>query len=172
MKTSLLTFCFWCLIALTVQSQPQEPVMDQTVWQSLQTDLQEVGDETSVAIKFYYGITGVDRCCEFDREKDLDKLWSIIKFLQDRPKAKIEIGSHTDCRGAKRSNLASSRRNLRSLKEELKTVCDSIDQTELLKRVAFRGYGESRPLEECECGDCSSEQHARNNRLSIRLLKM
>ncbi|MGB1040543.1 MAG: OmpA family protein, partial [Flavobacteriales bacterium] len=78
----------------------------------------------------------------------------------------IEIGSHTDCIGSEKSNLRLSNKRA-------KAVIDYVVSKGILKdRIFGKGYGETRPLEPCDCeeNDCLEDQHALNRRTEFRIV--
>ncbi len=91
----------------------------------------------------------------------LDK--HILPKLKEDKNTVVEIGSHTDSRGSKTSN--------QDLSELLsKSVAEYLNQKGIeTSRMIAVGYGESRPLNECEDGaDCSESEHAKNRRTEFK----
>lgn len=72
-----------------------------------------------------------------DAAKELDK---IVKVMQDNPKIKIELGSHTDTRGSAEKNLVLSEKRAKSAVDYIISRGISAD------RIKAKGYGESKPL--------------------------
>lgn len=98
-----------------------------------------------------------------DAAKELDK---IVKILNDNPKLSIKLNSHTDCRGNDNYNINLSRRRANSSKEYItERISDSF-------RVSAEGMGETKPVENCECNECSEEQHQKNRRTEFIVIKM
>ena len=101
-----------------------------------------------------------------DAKIELDK---IVKIMNDNPTLVIEFGSHTDCRGTEIYNKALSERRAKSSAAYIKSrISDP-------SRIYGTGYGESKPLNTCECeGDkisqCSSEQHQANRRTEFKII--
>ena len=96
----------------------------------------------------------------------LDK---IVDKLKDNPKIVVEIGVHTDCRGLAQNNLDLSDDRARTLKDYV--VSKGIDP----KRVTYIGYGESVPINKCECEEtiivpCSEQEHQQNNRVELKVI--
>lgn len=96
-----------------------------------------------------------------DAAVELDKL---VQTLLDNPTVKIELSSHTDCRGKDAYNLTLS-------EKRAKSAVDYVIQHGIAKdRVTSKGYGESKPVETCECTKCTEEQHQRNRRTEFKVL--
>ncbi len=97
---------------------------------------------------------------------ELDK---IVDRLKDNPKIVVELGVHTDCRGLAQNNLDISDERAHLIKEYV--VSKGIDS----KRVTFIGYGESVPVNKCECEEtvvvpCSEQEHQQNNRVEFKVI--
>jgi outer membrane protein OmpA-like peptidoglycan-associated protein/tetratricopeptide (TPR) repeat protein len=98
-----------------------------------------------------------------DAAKILDGL---VDILRDNPSLEIELGSHTDSRGADKYNLALSQRRAQSAVNYL--VSKGISRT----RMVAKGYGETQLLNKCEDGvTCSDAQHQENRRTVFTILK-
>ena len=79
----------------------------------------------------------------------------------------IELGAHTDSRGAEDYNLQLSLRRAESAKEFL------IQRGIAHERVKAIGYGEALPRNRCADGvDCSEEEHQHNRRTEVKILKI
>jgi outer membrane protein OmpA-like peptidoglycan-associated protein len=95
-----------------------------------------------------------------DAEIELNK---IVTIMNDNPTIKIELGSHTDCRGSASYNMSLSDRRAKSSAEYIrKRISDP-------SRIFGKGYGESKLVNHCECegdtkSDCSEEEHQMNRR--------
>lgn len=98
-----------------------------------------------------------------DAAEELDKL---VATLMENPTVKIELSSHTDCRGRDAYNLQLSQRRAKS-------AVDYIISKGIAKdRVVSKGYGKSKPSEDCKCEQCTDEQHQRNRRTEFKVLSM
>ena len=88
------------------------------------------------------------------------ELAKIIAVLQEYPKMKIDVRSHTDSRGNDEYNRKLSDRRVKStIKYMIKKGGISAD------RLTGRGYGEEQCVNECSNGvDCSEEDHQLNRR--------
>lgn len=93
----------------------------------------------------------------------LDK---IILVLKINTALKLEIGAHTDSKG-------SSERNMTLSEKRAKTVRDYIVNSGIeSKRIASKGYGETKLKN--NCGDnqpCSEAEHAQNRRIEFKIIE-
>jgi len=97
-----------------------------------------------------------------DAAKELDK---VIAFLNNNPDVSVELSSHTDCRGSRKSNMNLSEKRAKSAADYIKDGIDNPDQ------IYGRGYGESKPINECaNCADCTEEEHAENRRTEFTIV--
>lgn len=89
---------------------------------------------------------------------------NLLAYLQDEQGSVIEIGSHTDARGANASNQKLSESRAKSVVEYL--ISKGIDKDRLLGV----GYGEAQPMNECRDGvKCSESKHAQNRRTEFKV---
>ncbi len=108
---------------------------------------------------------------EFDKwdilpssETELDKL---VKVLKDNPSWKVELGSHTDCRGTDSYNEKLSQKRSDSAVEYI--VSKGIQRS----RITAKGYGEYQLVNHCKDGvECTEEQHQQNRRTEFTILGM
>jgi hypothetical protein len=103
-----------------------------------------------------------------DAAQELDK---IVAIMQEYPGMIIELGSYTDCRGDASYNLSLSDRRAKSSAKYI--ISKGINK----KRIYGKGYGESKPANQCECeGDrvtpCTEEEHQMNRRTEFIIVKM
>jgi outer membrane protein OmpA-like peptidoglycan-associated protein/tetratricopeptide (TPR) repeat protein len=96
-----------------------------------------------------------------DAALELDKL---VQTLVDNPSVKIELSAHTDCRGKDAYNMDLSSKRAKSAVDHL------IKQGIAKDRLISKGYGETKPVEACECTKCNEEQHQRNRRTEFKVL--
>ncbi|MEO7080774.1 MAG: OmpA family protein [Flavobacteriales bacterium] len=96
-----------------------------------------------------------------DAALELDKL---VQTLNDNPSVKIELSSHTDCRGNDAYNMSLSEKRAKSAVDYL------IKQGIAKDRLTAKGYGETKPVETCECTKCTEEQHQANRRTEFKVL--
>lgn len=98
-----------------------------------------------------------------DAALELDKL---IDALLENPTVRIELSSHTDCRGRDAYNQSLSERRAKSAVDYIISKGISRD------RVVSKGYGKSKPSEPCKCEECTDDQHQRNRRTEFKVLSM
>jgi outer membrane protein OmpA-like peptidoglycan-associated protein len=98
-----------------------------------------------------------------DAAEELDKL---VATLLENPTVKIELSSHTDCRGKDAYNMSLSERRAKSAVDYI--ISKGIDKD----RVKSKGYGKTKPSEDCKCDQCTEEQHQRNRRTEFKVLSM
>lgn len=97
-----------------------------------------------------------------DAAVELDKL---VQTLMDNPTVKIELSSHTDCRGNAAYNQSLSEKRAKSAVEYL------VKQGIAKDRLTYKGYGLTKPVETCECSKCTEEQHQANRRTEFKVLE-
>lgn len=95
---------------------------------------------------------------------ELDKL---IYFMYTNPEVIIEAGSHTDCIGTKSSNLRLSNKRAKVIRDYV--ISKGISK----ERIIGKGYGESRPLNKCDCNEnnCSEKDYSTNRRTEFRIVR-
>ncbi len=99
-----------------------------------------------------------------DAAKILD---SLAFYLNKYPGMEVELGSHCDCRGGTKFNWWLSMRRAKSAVKYLSTK--GINR----KRLTYKGYGESRPLNHCVDGvSCSEEEYQINRRTTVKVTKL
>lgn len=95
---------------------------------------------------------------------ELDKIFAV---MQEYPKMRIDIRSHTDSRSSAKSNLVLSDKRAKSIMAWL--VGKGIDAS----RLRGKGYGESKLLNRCKDGvKCSEEEHLKNRRSEFVIVSM
>ncbi|MCX2451015.1 OmpA family protein [Pedobacter sp. PLR] len=98
-----------------------------------------------------------------DAAKELDKLLGILK--ENRAIA-IELGAHTDSRGADQYNQWLSQRRANAAAQYL--IDRGIDHS----RITAKGYGETMLLNKCGNGvKCSHAEHQLNRRTEFKIIK-
>jgi outer membrane protein OmpA-like peptidoglycan-associated protein len=100
------------------------------------------------------------------RPEGADELNNLIKLLQDHPRMKIELRTHTDSRGDDTYNMKLSQKRSEAVVNYL--ISKGIDK----HRLVAKGYGETRLLNNCKNGvECSEEEHQVNRRTEFKILK-
>ena len=102
-----------------------------------------------------------------DAEVELKKL---VKVMNDNPTLKIELGSHTDCRGTEEYNKSLSNRRAKSSANYIKSRISNPS------RITYKGHGELKPVNSCKCDDekgdsCSEQEHQANRRTEFIIVK-
>ena len=88
----------------------------------------------------------------------------LISFLKDNKDIIIEIGVHTDSRGDDDYNLELSEKRAQAVAEYI------YENGIYRNRVRYRGYGETKLLNECKNNIfCSTEKHLENRRIEFRI---
>ena len=95
-----------------------------------------------------------------DAEPSLNQL---VKILNENPSIRIELASHTDCRGDSDYNGSLSAKRAQSAVYYL--MQNGIDAS----RLDARGYGEERPAINCVCDDCTEDEHQANRRTTFTI---
>ena len=95
---------------------------------------------------------------------ELDKL---VKVMNDNPKWKVELGSHTDSRGSDSYNMTLSQKRSDSAVSYIVSKGISKD------RIIAKGYGETELVNKCDDGvPCSEAEHRKNRRTEFKILEM
>jgi len=95
---------------------------------------------------------------------ELEKIYAV---MQEYPKMRIDIRSHTDSRSSAKSNLALSDKRAKSIMFWL------VNKGIAANRLKGKGFGESQLLNKCKDGvKCSEEDHLRNRRSEFMILSM
>lgn len=91
---------------------------------------------------------------------------SAITLLKQSKKLRVSIAAHSDSRGSSAYNMALSVKRANAAKLYLKA--HGIPSN----RIVTKGYGESKPVNQCADGvTCSEDEHALNRRLEIKLIR-
>lgn len=100
------------------------------------------------------------------RDRSKIELEKISVAMKQRPKLKIEIFAHADSRGGDKYNIWLSERRARRARQYL--IESEIDPS----RIIFKGYGESRLLNDCgDNVDCTVEEHQQNRRIEFIIVR-
>ena len=98
------------------------------------------------------------------RADAIPKLDNLLKILRDNEGIRIQLSSHTDCRGEDDYNIDLSQRRAQSVVDFL--IESGIDPAVLVAK----GYGETSPAADCSCSKCSEEEHQENRRTTFKIL--
>lgn len=103
-----------------------------------------------------------------DAAVELDK---VVKAMNEYPNMYIELGAHTDCRGAAGANIKLS--GARAKASAAYIIKKGIKKD----RIVGKGYGEAKLLNGCKCEgkikpNCSEDEHAKNRRTEFIITKL
>jgi peptidoglycan-associated lipoprotein len=94
----------------------------------------------------------------------MPSLTYLMRLLEDNPDLRIELGSHTDCRGENDYNQVLSEKRAKSVIDFL------LNRGVAFNRLVAKGYGEAIPSVICDCAVCTEEEHQINRRTSFKIL--
>lgn len=98
------------------------------------------------------------------RSDALHELDKIVRVLHDNPTIKIELSSHTDSRGGDDYNYQLSQRRAESAVNYI--ISQGIDSS----RMVAKGYGETKPVNQCTNGvPCGKDLHQANRRTEFKV---
>lgn len=87
----------------------------------------------------------------------------IVTVLNDFPEMNLEISAHTDNKGKNLYNLALSKRRAKS------AVAYLLSKGIASERLIHKGYGETKPINDCK--NCTPEQDQANRRVEFNIIK-
>lgn len=92
---------------------------------------------------------------------------NVVHIMEENPSLKIELSSHTDCRGSNAYNMILSENRAKSAVAYI--VGKGIEQN----RLVAKGYGETKLLNSCSDGKrCPEPEHQRNRRTELKVLSI
>ena len=92
---------------------------------------------------------------------------NVVNIMNQNPSLKIELSSHTDCRGSNAYNMILS--NARAKSAVAYIVGKGIEKN----RLTAKGYGETKLLNGCYDGiHCSEVKHQQNRRTELKVLSI
>ncbi len=97
-----------------------------------------------------------------DAEPTLNRLADV---LRQNPNIRIQLGSHTDCRGNNSYNEDLSQKRAQSAVNYL--ISRGIDA----ERLSAIGYGEQQPAADCACSRCTETEHQANRRTTFKVVE-
>jgi outer membrane protein OmpA-like peptidoglycan-associated protein len=109
---------------------------------------------------------------KFDIRQDaMAQLDKIVGIMNEYPAMVIELGSHTDCRGAKEANKTLSDNRANASADYIKSRISNPT------RISGVGYGEAKLKVNCPCegkvvSNCPEEEHAKNRRTEFIVKKV
>lgn len=99
-----------------------------------------------------------------DAAMELDRL---VKVLEKNPKIHIELSSHTDSRAGDQYNMILSDKRAKAAVQYI--ISKGIDT----KRMKWKGYGESKLVNNCKNDvPCTEEEHQKNRRTEFKVIKI
>jgi outer membrane protein OmpA-like peptidoglycan-associated protein len=106
---------------------------------------------------------------DFDKwnilEESKVELNKLVRIMEDNPTIKVELGSHTDCRGSDNYNKWLSQKRSES------AVGYIISRGISKERIIAKGYGETQLVNGCKNGvKCSEPEHRKNRRTEFKLI--
>lgn len=117
-------------------------------------------EKVSYLLNIYYdvGRTSV-------KKESVPELFRLLALLKDNPALIVEIGSHTDAQGQAQFNQKLSQRRADNIVQWL--VGEGISR----RKLVARGYGESKPVNDCVDGkECSEKEYQMNRRTEFRVI--
>ncbi|HJW31437.1 MAG TPA: OmpA family protein, partial [Saprospiraceae bacterium] len=96
-----------------------------------------------------------------DAKPELNKLSVLLKT---NPNIRIQLTSHTDCRGTDEYNLELSQKRAQAAIDYLKSTGIPAVRLEAV------GMGETSPAVNCVCEQCTEEQHQANRRTTFKVI--
>ena len=99
------------------------------------------------------------------RDDAKPSLNELAKILKDNPGIRIQLGSHTDCRADDDYNMDLSQKRAQSAVDYL------IDNGINPSRLAAVGYGETQFAVDCECSECTEDEHQANRRTTFKVVQ-
>lgn len=100
------------------------------------------------------------------REDAKPSLNRLFDLMQQNTNISIQINSHTDCRGTDVYNMKLSDARAASVVRYL------MEKGVEGGRLKSKGFGESAPVEQCDCKHCTEAQYQENRRTEFQILKM
>jgi len=96
--------------------------------------------------------------------ESLAELDRIVEVMNANPEMRVEVNAHTDCTGSATGNQRLSDARAKAC---VTYISEKISDA---ARITGKGFGETQPLTECTCPDCSAEDHAKNRRTEFVII--
>lgn len=100
----------------------------------------------------------------FIRDDAKPSLNNLANLLKENPEIKIQLFSHTDCRGEEDFNIRLSQARAQAAVDYLVSVGIAPE------RMTATGLGETRPAINCYCETCTEEEHQENRRTTFKIV--
>jgi len=88
----------------------------------------------------------------------------LANTLLENPTIRIQMASHTDCRGKANYNQTLSQRRAQSAVDYL--ITKGVES----ERLQAKGFGKNSPAIDCLCSRCSEEEHQANRRTTFSVI--
>jgi outer membrane protein OmpA-like peptidoglycan-associated protein len=98
------------------------------------------------------------------RDDAKPSLNSLSNIMKTNPGIRIQLSSHTDCRGTDEYNMDLSQKRAQAAIDYLMSV--GIPK----ERLVAQGFGESKLSVNCECEKCSEDEHQKNRRTTFKII--
>jgi outer membrane protein OmpA-like peptidoglycan-associated protein len=142
--------------AAGLQATPENPI--QIV--EMEIVLDKIFKNTEIVLDdIYYDLDKWD--IRSDAKPTLDKLANTLIL---NPLIRIQLASHTDCRGVDSYNQVLSQRRAQSAIDYL------IGKGVPPGRMVAKGFGETSPTAICVCSRCTEEEHQRNRLTTFKII--
>ena len=129
---------------------------------SVEIRLQKIYENQEIVLQnIYYDYDSAEI-----REDAKPTLRSLAGLLERNPSVRIELASHTDCRGSNSYNQDLSQRRAQSAVDFL------VQQGIGVERLTAIGYGESIPTNTCVCAQCTEAEHQQNRRTTFKVTEV
>jgi len=103
---------------------------------------------------------------KWDIREDAEPSLNILADkLRDNPELRVQLSSHTDCRGDLDYNQELSQKRAQSAVDYI--IAQGISSS----RIFAKGYGESNLAVGCNCDDCTEDEHQQNRRTTFKVLE-
>lgn len=99
------------------------------------------------------------------RPDAMPTLNALARNLELNPNIRIQLSSHTDCRGNDGYNAELSQRRAQSAVDYLVSKGISVE------RLSAKGFGESLLKADCACARCTEEEHQLNRRTTFTIME-
>jgi len=139
-----------------MDSQPDRYVFEQEI------EIEKIFEGVEITLENIY----YDFDKDFIRDDAKPSLDQLITLLSDNPSINIQLASHTDCQGDPDYNQDLSQRRAASAISYIQSAGGIASE-----RLSAIGYGEESPALNCNCDDCSEEEHQVNRRTTFSINK-
>ncbi|MFT5165966.1 MAG: peptidoglycan-associated lipoprotein [Saprospiraceae bacterium] len=140
-----------------IGKDPNNPVTTYTV----EVVLDKIFTNTEITLEnIYYDYDKWD--IRNDAAPTLQKL---ANTLTENPQIRIQLSSHTDCRGKAGYNESLSQKRAQSVVDYLIAIGIPDD------RLTAKGYGENALSVDCACTRCTETEHQANRRTTFKILE-